>query len=252
MTTSPNGETEKPPGRSVKPNVFFTEESKNAAVKRLKKRGWQLGAGVDHGHISARKIMKAIRWILVIAIVGAMLAWFTYRQLSTRRIETQRTAAMKAEKQQHKNLVYSMVHKWNAVEYIRKGSWPEDQALGHDLFTVDVEDCLIRPDGRPILFLGFVKDVQRRGDKYLIHVDSEAPPIHCLLECGAAQIVKIRSKTDAVSPHFAVVAKIASVARPFLKVSPTKTEDGEAEITVDSPETFVASGVCLDLLGPYE
>ena len=201
--------------------------------------------------------MKIIRWIpvvIIVVIVGAVVAWFMFQKSVEPRNETQRTQALDAEKQQQKKLVSDMAQKWNAVEYT--GSWPEERKLGHEVFTIDIEDCLIRPDGRPSLFIGTVEDVQRRGDKYVVHIDCWRAGIDCLLECDAVQVGKFRSKTDVGFYEFAVVAKIISVKRPFFQVTATTesgdadTESGDAEIVVDSPKTFVATGVCLDLVGP--
>ncbi len=194
--------------------------------------------------------MKAIRWILVVVVVGSILTWFTYRKLAERRAGAKQTEAVEAEKQQWRKLVSGLAQKWNAVRYDRDEDTEWD-TLGHTAFTVDIEECLIRPDGHPVLIRGSVEDVQRRGDKYVVHIDCWRSGIHCLLECDAAQVGKFRSKTDVDLYEFAVIAKITSVKRPFFQATAT-TESGDAEIAVDSPKPFVATGVCLDLVGPYK
>jgi len=194
--------------------------------------------------------MKAIRWILVVVVMGSILTWFTYCKLAERRAKAKRTKAVEVEKQQCRKLVSGLAQKWNAVQYDRdeEADW---DTLGHNAFTVDIEECLIRPDGHPVLIRGSLEDVQRRGDKYVVHIDCWRSGIHCLLECDAVQAGKFRSKTDVDLYEFAVIAKITSVTRPFFQAT-AKVNGSDAEIAIDSPKSFVATGVCLDLTGPYK
>lgn len=126
-----------------------------------------------------------------------------------------------------KQAVSDMVEKHNAIK-----DW-EKNLDKHSLYTIQVEDALIRNDNRPILFFGRVNDITEKANKYFLHFRKMlSPNIYFVLECNEEQVKNILHTKD--SPFYAVVARISSIQR-------TKFEFEHYHI-------FIANGLCIDLL----
>jgi hypothetical protein len=191
--------------------------------------------------------MKRIPWIMAVVIAGAALSWLAYRNLSDRRAETRQKQATIERQNEVQNRIAEFARKYNAVT-----NW-QQRLDGMQAFTVDVEEALINPTNRPVLFLGSVNDlVKRDGNNYVrFQRWVGGTEIHWLLEFNDDQWTTIRREVkepQLMSQVYAVVARISSVKKASAKTAAVSTEGGDAEAGADSPEPFVAVGQCVDAL----
>lgn len=126
-----------------------------------------------------------------------------------------------------KQAVSDMAEKHNAIT-----DW-EKNLDKHSLYTIQVEDVLIRSDNRPILFFGRVDDITKKANKYFLHFKKMLSPwIYFVLECNEEQVENILHNKD--STFYAVAARISSIQRP--------------EFEFEHYHAFIANGLCIDLL----
>ncbi len=142
--------------------------------------------------------------------------------------------------------------------------WQESISDGIPLFqkmwTIDVKESLVRPNGRPIAFTCDVEDIDVLGGKYIVRF-YDAPKAMMMglfsggdirfdLECSKEQIDAIRNHAQehrtVFSNRFVVVAHIADVHKVRFVISASSTRDPMgAQIEVDSPNVFIARGRCV-------
>lgn len=125
------------------------------------------------------------------------------------------------------------------------------------VYSIQVEEALIRNDRRPILFFASIEDVARQNDKYFAHFHNWGnidPDIHFVLECNSDQVEKIMEQSATYFERYAVVALISIIQRPKFEPRAYSENGEEPEIAVESSDIFIARGRCLDLLfiGDYE
>lgn len=205
--------------------------------------------------------MKNIVKIIFVFIVLAICIWGISNYISSRQMKAEKKRAKIEKKIQIEKSVSEMIGKYNAVTDWKKNLNNENTLLA-PIYTVQVEDVLIRNDGRPVLFFGFVEDVTRQGDKYYIYFqfyDFLDPDIRFILECDSEQAKKVMSQRVDRFEQYAVVVLISSLQRPKFEVkaysqSDEYSEDEYSEVVVESSDIFIAKGHCLDLLfvGDYE
>jgi hypothetical protein len=102
-------------------------------------------------------------------------------------------------------------------------------------FTLDLEQALIRPDGRPVLLVGAVEDIQGDPSAPVLLVGSSHGLITAL-QCSPEQIARYR---NANVESVAVVAQIQSLV-------PAQAMRAKFPC-VDDDSKWVALGTCLDL-----
>ena len=171
----------------------------------------------------------------------------------------------KLETKQHvetKNIVSAMIAKHNAVADWRK-SLGEKGMLDY-AYTIEIQDALIKTDGRPILFFGGANDIVRKNDKYMVYFSNWDGPLTCadvhfILDCTPDQINKIMSQPTDFLENYAVISQIGGVKKVRLQLT-AKSHDSEEvdseEVDVDfaPSNVFMATGRCLDLVfvGDYD
>ena len=195
--------------------------------------------------MKTKNIMVAI---IILGIVISAVVW----QVSKIKLKADR-------KYKIKQAVSDMIAKHNAFAQWGECFMDYEKKIdgGHrGIYTIDVESALIRNDARPILFYGYVADVKKVDEKYLaIFVMTENVDINFVLRCDAKQAEKILGQPTEYSGHsYAVVAAISDIQRPKFEVDAYGDDEYEPYIIVEPGDTFVADGVCVDLLfaGDYE
>ncbi len=118
------------------------------------------------------------------------------------------------------------------------------------IYTLHMQEKLIEPTGRPILFYAHINDVMKKGEQYLVRLESDTwyPRIYYDLKCSAAHAKELLELNVVTGDIFAVIAQIDLVDKPRLNVEAKGYEGGEAEIFIESEEIFIATGRCLDFL----
>ena len=154
-----------------------------------------------------------------------------------------------------------------AVEFTRRynadGTWQESFRR-NPVWTMEVEDRLIPPDGRPILSTGSLHDVRRKGGDYILHFKKGylqallgvlgGVDIEFMLKCSLPEDKRTEAKDlgDQIVARaigkshddYIFVAKIQTVERRDRLVAKAAEEE-TAEIQVDDSPHFLATGECL-------
>lgn len=196
-------------------------------------------------------LMKTKNLMVAIIILGVVIGAAVW-QVSKIKLRADR-------KQGIKQAVSDMIAKHNAFD-----KWGEffidyeKKMFGgrRGIYTIDVEAALISNDTRPILFYGYVVDVKKVDEKYIVIFDmTENVDINFVLRCDAEQVVTILSQpTEYPGDSYAVVAAISDIKRPKFEVDAYQDGEYDPYIIVEPSDTFVANGVCVDLLfvGDYK
>jgi hypothetical protein len=188
--------------------------------------------------------------LMICAPIGVGVALYVRSQLREKREEDSERAKAKAQTKEVEDSIESLAAKHNAVEDWYK-TIPKDRTT-ETLYTADLTPLLIRPDRRPILFLGEIKDVRNDADKYVLTVSSEGfgafPKINYLLEANQQLGKHILDARRQKGERFAIIAQITDLQKGEELVHP---EDGESSY---SQAVFSARGQSIDIIsvGQYK
>lgn len=195
--------------------------------------------------------MKNIASKIVFTLIALAIGiWIVSNIISSQHSKAEEEKEEVEKKIQIEQTISNMVARHNAVTDWNKNFYEGDTLLRHT-YTVQVEDALIRNDGRPVLLFGSVDDVIRQGNKYYVHFQNvlyQGPDIHFVLECDSEQVKKIMGHMAGLFNQYAVVALIQSLQRPKFEVTAFSHSGEDAEVVVESSDIFIARGRCLDLL----
>ena len=107
-------------------------------------------------------------------------------------------------------------------------------------FTVDVRRALVRADGRPMFFVGSIRDIDRAADSYVVTFDTNTPgtgpSIQFRLQCDSEPIDA--ALKEGFRRRFAVIAAVSDVRM---------TRDDPGPIATGLNRQYIASGECLFL-----
>jgi hypothetical protein len=205
-------------------------------------------------------------WVGILAIAGMCLYWF--RSSSRPQEDMSDTSqAIQQEQRQTAQQVNALCSRYNAVpdwsQQLKKDNADFDTAI----YTIEAQDALIRPDGRPVLLLASVCDIARQSDKYSVHFYASSDfttgtpehALHFILTCTQDHIQKILTHPQSIfdmsfgTQSFAVVANISEVRKVRLALTADGYTDVWEDVVIDmdldpSFNVFHAKGDCLDLL----
>lgn len=153
----------------------------------------------------------------------------------------QRKAARAAEQLKRDKLMTDAGAPYNADR-----SWSKEPFL----WTVDVQERMQRAEGRPIVGIARLSDVERSRDSHIVHLlygDIGEPVVHFVLTCPRPALVGtsrlIGEGWDSfLLPEYVFVAKIGRVRRS----GETTVEDAEFK-ALNSGRRWIAEGECLAL-----
>lgn len=194
------------------------------------------------------------------------------KERETRDIETrankQKVTAIK--RAQRARLIQSLVNKHDAVADWRQKFFQKDAYFAkYPVYTIQVEDVLVRTDSRPVMFVADIEDVAKNGDRYTLHFSESRvfgflsnPYFHFDLHCTQDQLNQIMQDHDGYNvpfppAHYAVIAHISGVRKVRYQLVAradrvVSHDDGDFEVniseSVEPSNIFVARGQCVDLL----
>lgn len=199
---------------------------------------------------------KAFGKVVIILIVLGVSYWIISSIVSTRQAESKKqadnaeTQEVKAEELlKIKKSVQDMVAKYNAMTdwqgILKKKSI-------EPVFTLEVQDALIRKDSRPIVFVSAVEDIVRDSNNYTAHFHNKykhlfRADIHFVLDVTPDQVQEIMKHPNSIFEYYAVFVNINSVRKIRYEV----VADDDKGVSIDSSMTsnvFEATGRCLDLI----
>lgn len=194
--------------------------------------------------------MKEIKgWILVMIMVVTTI-------LSGCDNDSSKETAKEKKKHKTTEEVQKLCSQYDAVT-----DWKQHldkKGFGEHVYTIEVEDALIRTDGRPILFYGIAHDIVKESDKYLVYwgygwgtllrnpfFGVLGYDIHFVLDCTPNQVEQIMHHPASGLDDYAVIAQISEVEKIRFELS--SGENGE-KVRVETSDVFMVKGKCLDLL----
>jgi len=201
--------------------------------------------------------MKGIKY-LVGAVIVVVIVVLLLTPDSSNRNKAGKQDTESAKKIQLAPQVQELCSKYNAV-----ADWKQrigKKGFGEHTYTIEIEDALIRTEGRPILFTYPVYDIVRESDKYLVYFSVGSTmesifhavasgldfflscDVHFVLDCTSDQVKQIINHP---AGRYAVIAQISEVEKIRFELS--SGESGE-KVHVETSDVFMAKGKCLELL----
>ena len=200
--------------------------------------------------------------IFAIVILGIVVWVFSSKtgekqsKVENEKFETKQHGETK-QHDETKNIVSAMIAKHNAVADWRK-SLGKKGMLDY-AYTIEIQDSLIKTDGRPILFFGGANDIVRKNDKYMVYFSNWDGPLTCadvhfILDCTPDQINKIMSQPTDFLENYAVISQIGGVKKVRFQLAAKAYDSEEVDVDFTPSNVFMATGRCLDLVfvGDYE
>jgi len=188
------------------------------------------------------KVAAKIVWsVLLVVCVWGVISHF--RSESQRKLfEERRTEADEARIQQ------SIVQLANANGAILdwKRAFGGGRAMD-ELFTAELAPVFVRADGRPLLFIASLRDVNTSVAGYEIEFETRAnlkSKVRLTLQCSREQANQVMQEPRDSGGRYAVVARILAVKSGYELIGQDAAEDGER----DQHRITVASGNCIQFL----
>ncbi len=203
-----------------------------------------------------REMKKTISRIALGLVLLAMVYWLISSSISDRHSEAQKEKVETEKHLQSEKSVADMVAKHNAVTDWKQNLNKNGEFFWDSVYTIEIEEALIRSDGQPILFFCGVNDIVRKEDKYLVYFsnlfDFLIPAdIHFVLDCTPDQVKEIMLNRADLFEKYAVIARISEVKKATLKLANYAEID---KVVLEPSNVFIAEGRCLELrfVGNYE
>ena len=126
-----------------------------------------------------------------------------------------------------------------------------------EIYTFEIKEALLNTDNRPLLFLAFIEDIEKRDDTYLLRFNTEfgdldSRYLRLVLEGDQGVVDKIlrrrRRGSLLSSAGLVVIAKISSVSRPSFQIKAQSADLEDADVTIESSDFFVVEGQCVALM----
>ncbi len=195
---------------------------------------------------------NAIGKIAFGVVVLVIVFWLFTSSTSKKSSETENQERKIEKHQQIEKIVADLVSKYNAITDWRQSFKKEGIGLLEPVFTIEVQDALIRKDNRPVLFFAAVEDIEKETGIYNVYFQNFfdivfSANILYVLDCSTEQIQEIMKQPTSPFKNYAVVAQITNVR----KIRYGVTSDDEKNVKDDSSlpsNVFEAKGRCLDLL----
>jgi len=192
-------------------------------------------------------VSSTVYKVLGVVVAVAIAAWWLHDKLRDSKINTVREKQRSQQQQRATDAVKTAVARHGAIV-----GWEERFAKNvSEPLSIQLDDALVQTGGKPILVEGFVEDVSRRGETYLINITDwhvGGASVHFVLECDAATARRLTSKWSGFL-EISAVAKIVSVDKGIIAIkSGVKRTDDEAPVEIDSSSLFIAHGQCLEVV----
>ncbi len=128
--------------------------------------------------------------------------------------------------------------------------WQRD--LSGDLYTIDLQDALMRADHRPILITnGRIYDVRRTDSVYLVSVKEEFSHSTLYFQLSADGEIINTIRKNKHNLDYDMIVHIAAVRRTAFQVIGDVVKDEKdqpsAEISIDNGDDFIITGQCLGI-----
>lgn len=179
-------------------------------------------------------ILMRLSPVIILVVIG-YLGYGCYQEHQQDKVVGQNQT-----RQQETNNTF--IEQYNALT-----GWEDEE-----YFTSDLEDLLVN-SGRPVAFSVSLDDIEKQGDRYLLHFTDEYSSYldyFLILDCDYVQTDKVRDHIEAGDYHsLIVIADITDVSKPELSIDGYSSEyTGDVEFYYDRSDTFLISGSYIDSL----
>lgn len=226
-------------------NTIVSKEEYLAAKERLQARFNTQG--------KSRKMTKFFQIAVWVIVVSGIVFWWRH----TENNKSKAKVTEQAQKETIHKAVIELANKHNAVVDWKKPI--SKKSFMSPIFTMEIENVLLSKDNRPVLFLAKPKDIERKENAYVVRFTmvrftndfGRSPQIEFALDCSDEQAKKILQQRTEFKDRYAIIAVINKVKKMAFEVVPViegSGEDAHSTIEIDTPDTFVAIGCCIDLL----
>lgn len=149
----------------------------------------------------------------------------------------------------------NLVDKYNAVI-----QWERDLESLNQVFTIHLQDALVRKDQRPILLISRISDIEKEKDRYFLNIEVTADVIfrdtfvyHYTLECDPDCMINLNAQLSQHSltsdnNEYAIIALISSARKLRFNISTSSHGEEKASLDLDTFGDALVNGRCLDLL----
>ena|SRR2546426_8673086 len=194
---------------------------------------------------------NSIRLFLILLLLNAYQTACKFETYEEKRAkEEQAHKARLAEKEDKRNQAIAELR----ITYNADDTWDK----GSVVWTADLQGRLLRPDGRPIVGIARLRDVEKWNKQYRVYLVQEytkEPGVEFRLKCfrperhGDPRMPPRLMQTNRLAyyeyPEYVFAARIHSVKRNDILT--VEGEDSERATYFDTRPQFVAEGECLAL-----
>ena len=127
-------------------------------------------------------------------------------------------------------LVHALIDK-----YSPSSAWSEflKRSESETIYTVHLQNILDEASDKPFLFFGQLKDIQKKGDEYIVRFDSGSSSlfinIYYELKCDQSvfnRLISIKEISSFIIDDLAIIARLDSVSRPAFMIDSHHLESG--------------------------
>ena len=185
-------------------------------LEKYNSTNYQVNYIQDNKSTTKKLIKSTVIFLLIIGVIsGVYIVFSTIRNSNNKQLEEDKA-------------ISELAARYNAIT-----DWKEQLDELDDVYSIDVENALIRKDKRPLLISAYVQDiVTKNGIPYLIFSEVGSPDIEItfILEYDSGQIEQL-IKQVRENNEIALIASITTVQKAN-----------------ESSDKFLANGRCLELL----
>jgi hypothetical protein len=194
---------------------------------------------------------NAIRLFLILVLLNAYQTACKFETYEEKRAKEDKEyqARLAKEEAKRSEAIAELKTTYNSDDTWDKGSVA---------WTADLQDRLVRPDGRPIVGIARLRDVEKWDKQYrvyLVQEYSEEPGVEFRLKCFrpelhgdppiSSRLMQNNRFASFAYPEYVFAARIHSVKRNDILT--VEGEDSERATYFDTRPQFVAEGECLAL-----
>jgi hypothetical protein len=164
------------------------------------------------------KLARALRLLLVGGILVGGGYWLVARAIAARRIsQNEKRAADQREKldrQEAKDAIETVITTSNAVR-----DWKNNlcaQVYASPILSSEIQSVLVRPDNRPVLITGFLRDMRDQTGRYVLSFSVELcreARLQVELDASSDEASVVLARRSESPPYYAVAARVVSVEK---------------------------------------
>lgn len=190
--------------------------------------------------------------IIFAAILLVVIFGLVSRNNSEKQEKAEEQKLEQEKRIQTANTVSAMAEKYNAVT-----DW-KDNFKGRfsfldSTYTIELQDAIVKTDGRPILFFSGLNDIVQKDGKYYLYFGDlfggfSGPDILFILEATPDLIKEIIAHKHNCLENYAVISQIKEVEKVRFQLTSTAVDSEKIDVEFAPSNIFIAKGNCIDFV----